>query len=229
MLRGTLTHLAIRRLVMGQYRLVNDPPKAVHDALHRLRDDEGHQSRCEYLRSLEDDDLDELAADAINDLTTFITDWPELPGIWMPCMEERRRYEGLIDGDIVVRGRYDLTLGKPDRTRARRLIVDLKTGAVQAGHASEARFYALLETLRVGVPPFRVGSYYLKTGRLMLELVDEGLLYQAAGRLADGIRKMWEINAGREPTATPSGFCTHCSLYLGCSTGISFVELRESA
>lgn len=229
MLRGTLSHKAIERLVMGQYKLTDEPTTLVNDALARMRNDEYDQERWQFLNNLCDEELHELSSASIRDLMTFTADWPQLPLAWTPCMEQSRRYDDLFDKNVVLKGKYDLSLGKPDGTRAKRVIIDMKTGNVQGTHAPEARFYALLETLRQGVPPFRVGSYYLESGNLALEYVNEDLLFQAASRLADGIRKMWQINAGRDAQAQPSGFCSHCSLYLGCPAGIEFIEKRDCA
>lgn len=230
MVRGTLTDRAIRQLVMGRYRDEDDPGQIAMTALERLRADTTDQGRWEFLNhECAPDELAELLGDVTNHLSAFIRDWPRISTKWVPCMEERRRYDGLVGGDITLRGRFDLTLGTPAGTQARRAIIDLKTGGVQVGHASEARFYALLETLRQDVPPFQVGTYYLETGTLVLERITEDHLYQAADRLIDGVRKMWAIRAGREPVASPSGFCRYCSLVTGCPAGTEFVELRESA
>ena len=67
----------------------------------------------------------------------------------------------LCDERIVLRGKYDLALGRAQGTEARVLIVDFKTGDRHGSHLDDLRYYALLETIRNGVPPFRVATYYL--------------------------------------------------------------------
>ena len=57
-------------------------------------------------------------------------------------------------------GKYDLTLGTSEPVgeagegmRAGKVIVDLKTGLRNLTDREDLRFYALIETLLVGVPP----------------------------------------------------------------------------
>jgi hypothetical protein len=80
-----------------------------------------------------------------------------------PISELRVRAE-LLGGDLVLSGQIDLVLGVPDRlepNRATRLVVDLKTGSAYPEFAEDMRFYALVMTLRFGVPPYRAASLFL--------------------------------------------------------------------
>ena len=60
--------------------------------------------------------------------------------------------------------------------RAGKVLVDLKTGGFAPSHRDDLRFYALVETLRLGVPPRLLASYYLDGGRLQQEPVSEDTL-----------------------------------------------------
>ena len=81
-----------------------------------------------------------------------------------PIAELSMRAE-LLGGSLVVSGKVDLVLGRPDMAqpmRGQRLLIDLKTGGAYPEHAEDNRAYALLHTLRFGVPPYRVASFFLE-------------------------------------------------------------------
>ena len=65
---------------------------------------------------------------------------------------------------MILRGKVDLALGRATGTQARVLIIDFKTGQVRSAHAEDLRFYAVIETIRVGVPPFRLATFSLDSG-----------------------------------------------------------------
>ena len=82
-------------------------------------------------------------------------------------------------------------LGAPDRLepmRATRLAVDLKTGNAYPEFAEDMRFYALLMTLRFGVPPYRAASLFLESGSWQSEDVTEDALQHAADRVIAAAR-----------------------------------------
>ena len=79
-------------------------------------------------------------------------------------------------------GRTDLSLGRSIGTTAGKVIIDLKTGGHSPSHLDDLRFYALVETLRLGTPPRLLASYYLDAGRAQPEAVTEGLLRAAVAR-----------------------------------------------
>ena len=96
-------------------------------------------------------------------------------------------------------------------------------------HAEDLRFYALLETLRVGVPPFRVASWYLDSGHWHAEDVDEDLLAAAARRTADGVRTLVDLRLGRRPPAvSPGPVCTWCPARETCPGARQWAEQREA-
>jgi hypothetical protein len=72
-------------------------------------------------------------------------------------------------------------LGRPGVSPPQVGIVDFKSGAERQEHRDDARFYALLECLRNGVPPFRIASYYLDSGEPRPEDVNEGVLEAPPG------------------------------------------------
>ena len=209
---GTVAHRAI------QYSQHWDRPPLPADlvdaALDRLVDEEDRNGL--WFAAASAADRAEVRSAAVDRVTKFLECFPPLRRAWLPVLESSLRAE-LAGGRIVLSGRVDLVLGRSVGLVAGKAFVDLKTGGPFAGHVDDLRFYALLETLRLGVPPFRVGSYYLDQGDLIGEDVDEGVLDAAAARAADGVVKLVELQIGRrEPLRRAGPACRRCPLAADC-------------
>lgn len=83
----------------------------------------------------------------------------------------------------------------------------------------DAGWYAVLETLRSGSPPFQVGNYYLRDGSLTLDVIDEGSLDRAAQRIVAGLVRLLRLASGETPSVTPSGLCPWCPAITTCEPG----------
>ena len=94
--------------------------------------------------------------------------------------------------------------------RATRLAVDLKTGGAYPEFAEDMRFYALVMTLRFGVPPYRAASLFLESGTWQSEDVTESLLHHAADRVIGAARAAAGLVSGREPALRPGSYCVWC-------------------
>ena len=77
------------------------------------------------------------------------------------------------EGKIILSGKVDLSLGKPYGNTAGKVLIDFKTGAFYPSHREDLRFYALLESIRLGVPPRMVATYYLDRSDFSIEHVTE--------------------------------------------------------
>lgn len=212
--RGTIVHKAVELSVHWRGELV--PLDLVDEAMARLAG--ADTSIADWLRTCSEGDRAELRSVAGERVAAFLECFPPLPARWMPVTEGRLRAE-LCDGRIVLSGRTDLTLGRPDGTRAGKAVVDLKTGRSSPTHVDDLRFYALLETLRLGTPPRLLASYYLDAGRPHVEAVTVEVLRTAVARTVDGITKMVELDQGRPADLRPSGVCRWCPALPGCDTG----------
>ncbi len=106
------------------------------------------------------------------------------------------------------------------------MIVDFKTGGFSPGHVDEMRYYALLETLKIGTPPRLVATYYLESGQPHPEAVTVDVLEAAVARTVDGVVRMIELTADPESARKrPSRSCRWCSLLESCTEGRA--HLRE--
>ena len=184
-------------------------------------------SRADWLQGCPDAERAELWSLAISALAAFVEGWPPLRRQWRPVTESRCRVE-LCGGRIQLSGKTDLTLGTPDGLQAGKVIVDLKTGLRQSHvHREDLRFYALLETLKLGTPPRALATYYLESATFDVEEVDENLLEVALRRTVDGIHRYAELHGhlGRpaEPLKRPGPPCRWCALRAGCTEGSEFL------
>ena len=153
-----------------------------------------------FLAGLPEADRAQLRSEATDLVTKFQECFPPLKPGWRPVSESRAHVE-LLGGAVVLSGKVDLTLGKLDPGRANKVIIDLKSGMPVAGHREDLRFYALLETLRLGVPPRMLATYYLDAARAQPEAVTVPLL--EAALLPHGGRRPQAGRAGRR--ARPRG------------------------
>jgi hypothetical protein len=113
--------------------------------------------------------------------------WPRLPrdrvelALDVPCRVR------LIGGAVELASTLDLVVdSRVDDGRARRLVVDLRTGQPRAPLDLLAlRFAALCSTLVDGAPPFRWSTFYVTEGRFVAEDLPEPDPELAEPELAD--------------------------------------------
>jgi hypothetical protein len=189
----------------------------VDAAMQRFEDDlDDIWGPGEWLRTAPAVARAELRSGANERVARFLESFPPLSSRWVPRLEAPVRVE-LCDGRIVVQAKADLVLGRAKGNEARVLIVDFKTGGTYPTHADDLRFYALLEAIRSGVPPFRVASYYLDSATFHAEDVDLHLLDVALARTVAGITKIAELHlADRDADVTPGPTCSFCSARSTC-------------
>ena len=231
--RGTVAHRALELAVFrpggggagGPRELT--PLELVDEAINRLLQSGEDWTPRDFLRGADPAELAEVRGGACDVVTKFQECFPPLAAAWRPRLESTCRVE-LGASQIVLRSKVDLALGRPMGHEGRVLIVDVKTGRPYPSHLDDLRYYALLETLRSKVPPFRVASYYLESARWQAEDITEELLFVAARRVVDGVTKLADLRLGvRQPTTNPGPACSYCRLRDGCAGAQEWVELRE--
>jgi hypothetical protein len=226
--RGAVAHKAIELSVHVNGHTT--PLDLVDLALERLGDPlDDRNGMAAYLALATAGERAELRGEANDLVSSFLELWPALRKTWWPRTESSLRAE-VCGGRVLLTGKVDLTLGRPRGLEAGRLVVDLKSGGHHATHLDDLRFYALLETLRCGVPPFRIAGYSLEAGTFQAEDVTEGVLEAALRRTADGIRKAIEVRTGARPaTVTPGPPCGWCCARATCEGPARWQALREDA
>jgi hypothetical protein len=158
------------------------------------------------------DELDraELLAEAGRHLALFRDSFPPIPRKWQSQTELALKVR-LADGRVVLSGAPDLVLG-----RSRRLVVDFKSGGAWPEHPEDARFYALLVSLRTGVVPYRVATFFLQSGEWQAEDVTEETLQRASNRVVHAVRMAAQFAAGHSPDLRPGPHCAWCPRVTDC-------------
>jgi hypothetical protein len=219
--RGTIAHRAIEIMVNSQ----GEPPPGwlVDETLGRLVDDAS--SLGAYVAGLGEFERAELRGIVVDHVSAFQECFPPIKSTWTPRTESKVAVY-VADGRIVLSGKVDLTLGRPGK----KVIIDLKTGRPSTVHREDLRFYALLETIRMGLPPRKVASYYLDAARPHAEDVTEGSLRAALRRTVDGVMRIYAVTVGgQEPTRTAGAQCRWCGLADECDTGRVYLASLDDA
>ena len=204
--RGIVAHRAIE--IMTHWRGDPNPADLVDETLARMADDAERASIGGYIAGLDEYDRADLRGQAVDRVTAFTECFPPLRPAWRPRTEAKVRAE-LLDGSVVLSGKVDLSLGRPGE----KVIIDLKSGMPRPQHREDLRFYALLETLALGVAPRKLASYYLDAAATHPEDVSEGVLRAAVRRTVDGVHRIVEVRTrARVPERTPGPQCGWCSL-----------------
>jgi len=218
--RGSIAHKAIELGVSWRGEVV--PADLIDETMARLS--QGNDGLGDWLRTCGEGDRAELRSQAVERVTSFFECFPPLKARWRPVLEGKVRVE-LFDARIVLSGKTDLALGAANGTTAGKVLIDFKTGGFAPAHIDDLRFYALLETLKIGTPPRLLASYYLESGQPHPERVTEALLETAVARTADGVAKMVELLYDARPATKRTGpSCRWCPILDGCDVGQAFVS-----
>ncbi len=226
--KGFVAHNAIR-LICGGHR--GNELALVKDALAVLTEHPGSAMLGEYLTGLTEGGRADLISRALPAVETFLSAWPPLGEVTViPDYHAKALF---LNRCVVVSGKVDLAFGSPRRiengVEARRVLLELKTGGeFVAEHRQDAFLYALLETLKTRVPPFRVATWYLDSGTLVVDSVDEMALQSAARRVADGVRRIVELDdAEVEPQRRPGWRCRFCPCSSDCEVALLPPEVQS--
>ncbi len=223
--RGTVAHRALELSVFRPGAA--SPLELVDESINRMLEAGEDWSPRDFLRGADPAELAEVRSAACDVVTKFQECFPPLAPAWRPRLESSCRVE-LGASQIVLRAKVDLALGRPVGFEGRVLIVDVKTGRPHGAHRDDLRYYALCETLRSRVPPFRVASYYLESARWQHEDITEEILVVAAHRVVDGVTKLADLRLGRRsPDITPGPACSYCRLRETCDGALRWAEERE--
>jgi hypothetical protein len=138
--------------------------------------------------------------------------------MWLPRTQERLVVP-VVGGRVVLSGVVDLAFGGPAGERASVCVVEIKSGRRRIEHRADLHFYALLETLRSGAPPFRIATYYTRTGELDVEPVTDDVLVGALQRVLAGAVCLCRLAEGTEPVRSPNALCAWCTDLPRCRPG----------
>lgn len=151
----------------------------------------------------------DLQMQMLSRVTAFLDSWPPLDDRWSWRFEESLQAKV---GRLTLGAKVDLVLGRPrPDSKPTMFLADFKTGSVQEHHQTEAAFYALVTTLRYGIPPFRSTVYSLSAGEWTDPDVTAELLTATAHQVVDAVNAYVAVmTEQREPVLTPGGHCRFC-------------------
>jgi PD-(D/E)XK nuclease superfamily len=221
--RGSIAHKAIELGIHWSGEplpldLVDEAMASLAGSDHWLTD---------FLQTCTEGERAELRSTASDRVAKFFECFPPLDAKWRPVTESSQIVD-LANGRVRLRGKVDMTLGTARGMQAGKVIVDLKTGAPNPVHRDDLRFYALLDTLRLGVPPRLVASFYLDLAEARTEAVTEGVLDATVARTVDAARRLAALRAGTtEPVYRPSYGCRWCVALPTCATGTAWLAADE--
>jgi hypothetical protein len=220
--RGTLVHAAVEADVDGAR---GQPIEQVAErAWHRLATQRPGDpaSLAAWLNARDAGERETLLEEVSGLVSAFREVWPDLGRAPLRVRTEQRLVAQLGGRAVRLQGVPDLLVESTvDDGRARRLIVDLKTGMPRGQRdRDELRFYALLATLAGGSTPFRWATLYVTEGRVEHEDLSEPVLATAVDRVADAIHQAVRI-ASSEPGSEDErivggAWCTGCTRRVTC-------------
>jgi hypothetical protein len=176
-----------------------------------------------WVAGLSPADEADLRSMSIDRVTKFVETFPPLPSGSHPVTEAAAQWP--LDHPILLRARVDISMGKPRGRESTKVIVDLKSGRVNARHREDLRFYALIETLVRDVPPRLLATFYLDSAQPVVEQVTEGVLQTALRRTLDGIHHLVRLQVeGDPPTRTAGASCRWCPLADDCAPGQAYLR-----
>ncbi len=224
--RGTLVHAAIEADVDGAR--ADDAGAVVERAWHRLATQRPGDpaSIGSWLNARDGTERDALMGESRTLLEGFREVWPELADVPIRVRTEQRLVVMLGGRAVQLQGVPDLIVESPvDDGRARRLIIDLKTGMPRGQRdRDELRFYALLATLAGGSAPFRWATLYVTEGRLEHEDLSEPILATAAERIADAVLqavRIAQVGEGETQERIAGGaWCRGCARRTTCTEAV---------
>lgn len=213
--RGTVVHKAIE---LGVHHRGDPSPLDLVDAALGSLETTDHWL-TEFLNTCSETERAELRGAAGDGVAKFFECFPPLQPSWRPVTESTQIAD-LANDRVRLRGKVDLTLGIARGNRAGKVVIDLKTGAPNPIHRDDLRFYALLDTLRIGIPPRLIASFYLDLGEAHTEPVTEALLAATVARTIDAAERLVALRNGTAaPRYRPSHACRWCPILTECEIG----------
>ena len=228
--RGTLVHAAIEADVDGARDA--EVGRVVERAWHRLATERPGDpgSIGAWLNARDASERALLLQESATSLEAFREVWPDLRGAPLRVRTEQRLVARLGGRAVQLQGVPDLLVESAVRDgRARRLLLDLKTGMPRGQRdRDELRFYALLATLADGAVPFRWATLYVTEGRVEHEDLAEPVLMTAAARVADAVRQAVRL-ASEDERIVAGGWCLGCRRRTTCAVAAAAATADDGA
>lgn len=210
MVMGTIAHLAIQLSYTHPNRPVNEYVRQAIIASRR-----NDTTLDEWWVAAEPAEQSDLMIQIASRVTNFLDDFPPLQEAWGPRFEEPMVAKA---AKLTLSCRPDLVMGRPRGDfKQTMMLIDFKTGDVKDEHLDEARLYALVSTLRHGVPPWRSLIYSLSSGDYTDPDITPEVLLETVDKVVFGVNSMVDSLAEVRPaTLSPGNHCRFCPVKDAC-------------
>ena len=148
----------------------------------------------------------------------LLTRWPAFAAAWWARTQERAAL-ALADGDVVLSGLADVTVGGPP-TPWPVLVIEVKSGSFSIEQRDDGLVYALLLALRDGVAPAAAVTV-TAAGGVHVEVATAARLATAVLRVGVAIRAAGELAGGRPPREQPGARCDRCPVRATCASALA--------
>lgn len=205
---GTLLDLLVNHHVLGGQ--ASDEPFGLAQELLAASalDDPNASKKIHWLEALENEECEALRDGLAARSTQLLQDLPVLDG-WEPRIGERVTVL-LADGEVVVSGRLDISLGGAPLTMPL-VAVEIKGGRTRPAHRADNLLYGLLLALRDASPPAAVITWTAADAGVLLDFMTADALRTATRRLTAAIHIATSLAGGRTPRERPSWRCNYCT------------------
>ncbi len=203
---GVLVDVLAERFVVAGDRRLPPEPLEVGLELCAAQGDDG-AATVEWVGALDPDARRTFAERLDEKQGGLLGGWPAFDPRWWARTQERTTV-GLADGDVVLSGRADVTVGGPP-TPWPIMVVEVKSGIFSIEQRDDGLVYALLLALRDGVAP-AAAITVTADGAVHVESATAERLATAAERVGTAIVAAGELAGGRAPVERAGFRCDRC-------------------
>jgi len=208
--------LAEHHVVSTRARLEPEPLELALE-LCRAKGRDG-AATVDWVDALDGDARRALAERLDEKRTGLLSRWPAFAPAWWARTQERVSL-ALADGDVVLSGKADVTVGGPP-TRWPVLVVEVKSGSFSMEQRDDGLVYALLLSARDGAAPTAAVTA-TAGGGVHVEVATAERLATAALRVGVAIRAAGELAGGRTPIERPGARCERCPVQATCAAALA--------
>ncbi|MGH9043464.1 MAG: hypothetical protein ACRDVP_01230 [Acidimicrobiales bacterium] len=152
------------------------------DGLAALAVDPWATETVGFIDSLSDTSLARFNRELTAHASTLCARWPRPAPAWLPRTQDKIAIP-LAGGKVVLAGTVDLLIGAPSHGEASVAMVKVDTDQPSPCGSGVHGYFALLETLRSGAPPFRVGTLFTCDGTFEISDINEALITATLSRV----------------------------------------------
>jgi hypothetical protein len=156
-------------------------------ALSALEADPLDREIVETVHALDPDGFAQLAAEVTAHHSVLVRMLPSIPPSWLPRTNQRLS-ASLAGGRVVLGATVSVIIGPPASTASSTCLLEVTTSALDHTAARRLGVLALLETLRSGAAPLRVGALSTATGDTMVLDASDDRLIAAVGDVVGALK-----------------------------------------